>query len=150
MKSKHIVEPDTNFNNNNIAIKNKQVISDIFSKGCKSNFSPSENQSKSESIQIFKIQNEKINPTNFKINNSSKIESMKIQNKVKNSTLHPSVVDVNISQRISKIEEKFAQFKIKNLPANTNLDSRIKSYNDASELAESNIVKNKSFLSNNF
>ncbi len=87
-------------------------------------------------------------------NNNSKIvctdnHKFKSQTKAINSTLHPSLLDVKITQRISKIEEKLAQLNYK-LPNNMILDSRIKSLNDASKLDESKIVKNKSFLSNNF
>ncbi len=160
MKSKQIVESDNIPNSINNIVVNKQVLSDIFSKDFKSQFSRSPNQSNSESIHIFK--NEQLpdkksnhNLTTLKINSyNSKLvctdnHKFKGQTKAQNSTLHPSVLDLKITQRISKIEEKLAQLNYK-LPNNMILDSRIKSLNDASELEESKIVKNKSFLSNNF
>lgn len=71
-------------------------------------------------------------------------------------SLHTSSISINISERMSKIEEKLNNLNSKvnssqifSNSGNMNLDSRVKSYNDMSEFEESKIIKNKSFFSLN-
>ena len=168
-----------NPSNNNIKVS-KEVISEILSNNQISvnRNSPGgsycNSQSKSESIQIFKINPEvkdskksvkkgNINSvTNFnqmiqlepkKETPKEKEPPHKLQPKDQDSiSLHTSSINLNISERMSKIENKLSninarvnnsQFKEKNL------DSRVKSHNDLSAYEESKIIKNKSFFSVN-
>jgi hypothetical protein len=148
----------------------------------------SNSQSKSESIQIFKINpetkdynnkeinlnfikedkvvtntnfnqiiniekdnyggkdNQMIKPINCNIPEISKVNSKMLQIPQVNdpSPLNTSSINLNISERMSKIENKLNNIKIN---ASLNLDSRVKSFNDMSAYDESKIIKNKSFLS---
>jgi hypothetical protein len=61
------------------------------------------------------------------------------------SPLNTSSINLNISERMSKIENKLNNIKMN--VSHLNLDSRVKSFNDMSALDESKIIKNKSFLS---
>jgi hypothetical protein len=149
--------------------------------------SQSNSQSKSESIQIFKInaeinkqeakeeRNKKENSINInksirnEVNNSNSNSVNSRQNcfvnsnnnfnqkKPESESLHSSSIDIHLSERMSKIEEKMNGFNIKmkdsyivnNMQNNNNLDSRVKSQNDISEFEGSKIIQNKSFLSFN-
>lgn len=75
---------------------------------------------------------------------------------IKGHSVNSSSININLSERISKIENKLHNLNTKvnksqifNNSNNINLDSRVKSLNDVSQYEESKIIKNKSFLSYN-
>ncbi len=100
-------------------------------------------------------QNNIINPENNKLNKSLTFNKSKDSKNVthkhsSSSYLHTS--HISLSERISKIENKLNNLNAKvnsSQILSVNLDSRVKSVTDGSELVESKIIKSKSFLSQN-
>jgi hypothetical protein len=115
--------------------------------------------SKSESIQIFKI-NAETKPKKAEEEEETPVQTHEniIKNEVvkNNSVINNSSISIDILERISKIDNKLNNINLKvdssgliDNKNNLNLDSRVKSENDISGMEESMIIKNKSFLSFN-
>lgn len=147
-KSKNIVDLDKNLENQaNKRKENFSICSNSKKQNQELNDSTVKNSNFNKFVDIYKDKS-----TLFKMNDPSRKKPDQFVNCEKSKIeLKPSNSSYNLDERISRINEKMETFQnaryIQN--KNLNLDSRVFSVNDISDLEGSKILKQKSFLSMN-